>query len=195
MTKFACGIAVLAAGLIVLSAPAQTDTNSQPFEFLWSFRGYCYQTNEAGKIVTTPISEKTMLRDRAAAAGLTDLRNMAVVYHVNGSSFGDTVDIVTTTNGTVLDTLFGYYFGEDQNLGRIALTNSTGTEVRRIDYIYTSQNSHSMGATFTTKRYSTNRNGTVHVSISGPMSWIVTPEGTNGQKVCNGTFSIGKPLF
>src|SRR5207245_9235425 len=38
-----------------------------------------------------------------------------------------------------------------------------------------SQNNHSMGAAFTTKRYSTNHNGTVRTRIEGPMYWLVTP--------------------
>jgi hypothetical protein len=178
-----------------LSIFGQANVASTPYEFLWTFRGSCYQTNAEGKILSTAVTEKTLLRDKAAAVGITDTSHMAVVYHVNGSSFGDTVDIVNVTNGAVLDTLFGYYFGEDQSLGRMALTNSMQTEVRRIDYIYTSQNSHSMGAAFTTKRYSTNHNGVVKTRIDGPIHWLVTPQGNEGVKVYSGTFMIGKPLF
>jgi len=81
-----------------------------------------------------------------------------------------------------------------QTLGRTALTNSAASEVRRVDYIYTSQNSHSMGASFTTKRFITDKTGAVHTTIDGQMEWIVNPVGNSNTKVCTATFTTTKPF-
>jgi len=188
---------IVVGGFLSSAFNASAQSNNpppSPTEYLWTFSGLSCETNGAGKIVAKPISEKTMLAEAAAAAGVSS-EGMVLVYHINGSSFGDTVDIVRRTNGAVLQNLFGYFFGYDNALGRISLTNGAGSQVKEIDYIYTSQNSHSLGDSFTTKLFTTNRNKTVTELVDGPMNWLVTPEGNNGVKVCNGHFTTGKPLF
>src|SRR5947208_7506200 len=73
-----------------------------------TFSGISYQTNAAGNIVATRISEQTWLKQAAAAGGITNLSTLAVVYHVNGnSSFGDTIEVVNSYYGTTYTTLFG----------------------------------------------------------------------------------------
>jgi hypothetical protein len=160
-----------------------------------TIRGACYQTNAAGNIVASPITETTLL-EQAAQAGGVDPKTLALVYHVQGSSFGDTIDVVNASSGAVATTLYGLFFGDDsvQLLGRTALTNSPGNEVRRLDYIYTSQNSHSMGASFTTKRFLTDAKGNVHTTINGRMEWIVNPTGANGTQVCIANFTTTRPF-
>jgi hypothetical protein len=155
------------------------------------------QTNAAGKFVTTRISNQTLLMEAAQAGGRTDTKGLALVYHFNGSSFGDTIDVINVTNGIAYKSLFGFFFGDSAPLGRVALTNGPGTEVHRIDYIYTDQNSHSLGASLSTQRFpaATGATGTMHPSISGQMEWLITPDGTNASKLCTGTFTTGKVLF
>ena len=80
----------LALLLLGVSASAQT-----PFLFRMTLRGTCYQANPSGDIVSTPITEITLLQDAAQAGGV-DPKNLALVYHVQGSSFGDTIDIVVS---------------------------------------------------------------------------------------------------
>jgi len=176
--------------LLELSASAQT-----PFLFRITLRGTCYQTNPSGDIVSSAITEATLVQEAAQAGGV-DPKTLALVYHVQGSSFGDTIDVVDASSGAVATTLFGLFFGDDavQVLGRTALTNNAGTQVRRLDYIYTSQNSHSMGASFTTKRFLTDKNGSVHSTIDGQMQWIVNPTGNSSTKVCIVTFTTTKPF-
>src|SRR5258708_32438536 len=179
----ACALALLQGSL---SALAQA-------EFQFTFRGLCFQTNGAGKIIAIPTTEKTILQALAAGAGITDLTSLALVYHVQGTAFGDTIDIVNPANGTVLDTVVGFYFGE--GFGRMALTNGTGTAVKRLDYIYdTSLNLHSLGAGIVNKNYVTNHDGTVTTKIQGTMKYILTPTGSNSLRVYNGTFRTGKQL-
>jgi hypothetical protein len=163
--------------------------------FRLTLRGTCYQTDGSGNIVPTPVTESTLLQDAAQAGGVSP-NSLAIVYHVQGSSFGDTIDVVDASTGAVATTLYGLFFGDDsvQALGRTALTNSAASEVRRVDYIYTSQNSHSMGASFTTKRFITDTNGTVHTTIDGQMEWIVNPVGSASTKVYTATFTTTRPF-
>src|ERR1700746_1231887 len=162
-----------------LNASAQSQ-----FLFRITIRGTCYQTNASGNIVASPITETTLVQQAAPAGGVYP-STLALVYHVQGSSFGDTIDVVNASSGAVATTLYGLFFGDDsvQALGRTALTNSIGNQVRRGDYIYTSQNSHSMGASFTSKRFLTDTKGNVHTTIEGQMEWIVNPTGNNGTQV------------
>src|SRR5207249_6835171 len=74
--------------------------------FYLTFRGISYQTNAAGNITATPITEQTWLQQAAAAGGITDLSTLAVVYHVNGNAtFGDTIEVVNSYYGSTYTTL------------------------------------------------------------------------------------------
>ena len=180
--------AVLLSVLVIgqLTATAQ-------FEFQVIFRGTAYQTNGNGQVFSTPITDQTLLQQAAAAGGITDLSTLALVYHVQGSSFGDTIDVVNATNGVAYKTLFGFYFGDDPSLNRVAITNGTRSEVMRVDYIYTDQNSHSMGAAFVTKNY--NPGGQPLNAVTGRMQWIVNPIPPAGTKACYGSFTATNALF
>jgi hypothetical protein len=172
-----------------------TSFSQTAFMFKITLRGTCYQTNSTGVVVATPVTDQTLLQDAAAAGGV-DWHTLALVYHIQGSSFGDTIDVVNASTGAVDNTLYGLFFGDNtvQNLGRTALTNSPGTEVRRLDYIYTSQNSHSMGACFTTKRFQTDAHGNVRVTFNGQMQWVVNPVGDTGTKLYTASFTTTKPF-
>jgi len=179
---------VVALGFVVTHALAQN-------EFPLTMRGTCFQTNAAGKIVSQVITEKTLLQEVAQNVGITNLKGLALVYHENGSSFGDTIDVINPTNGVVLDTLFGFYFGE--SFDRMVLTNSSGAE-KRLDYVYTKQNTHSLGSALINKSAASNGNGKGKGNarkIDGQMKWIVAPENNNGVvKICVAKFKTGPQL-
>ncbi len=161
-------------------------------ELSFTFKGTAWQTNASGQITSTPITEQTILKERAAAGGVTDLSTLAIVYHVQGNAMGDTIDIVNPSTGAVLDTVLGLYFGDA--FGRMAFPNRSGTQERRIDYIYTDQNDHSLGNTLTLKTYKKDAQGNRTISsVSGQMNWLVVL-GPNNVKFCTGTFSTGKQL-
>ncbi len=173
----------------------------EPFLYQFIFIGKAYQTNASGNIVGTPITDQTFLQDRARQGNITDLSTIAIAYHINGNSLGDTVEIISSTNGQLMASQFGLYFGSDAALGRTAVTNALQTAQKRVDYIYTGNNStytfddsHSVGVAMTSKSVVTS-NGTTNAVISGVMSWGVAPQGTNGPILCIGSFSLGRPLF
>ena len=173
-----------ACALIHISAQAQ-----RMFPFI--FTGTCMQVNGSGNIVKTTISQRTLLNDAARSAGV-DPAGLMLVYHIHGTDFGDTLDLVNASTGAVLVNVFGFYFGED--FGRQAITNSTGTIVKRLDYLYTQQNSHSLGAALVSKTLQPKISG-MQTQISGTMSWVVESTEASPSKICNGTFSIGRELF
>jgi hypothetical protein len=171
------------------------------FEYKFIFSGTAYETNAAGKLVGTPITDQTLLQDRARLGGITDLSTVAIVYHLDGNSLGDTVEVIASTNGQVLTSEFGLYFSSDSSLGRTAVTNAAQTQQIEADYIYTSNgstytfgNNDSVGLSITTKTFSIT-NGVTNAMISGSMSWGVEPQGTNGPILCIGNFSLGQPMF
>lgn len=172
------------------------------YELRWTFRGTCYETNSSGNVIATPITEQTILQEFANQGGISNLATVAIVYHLHGNDLGDTIEVVNSSNGSTLTAPFGLFFGDDASLGRSAITNSTATEIRRLDYVYTlnasphtSPNSHSMGAAFTTKRILTDTSGNPHYTFEGPMSWIVNPQNGVGTRICTGTYTTGDVLF
>ncbi len=183
----------LLCGALLLAGACGAHAQS-PYLFYVTLRGSSYQTNDAGVFVPVPMSDQSILADAARAGGITDLKTLALVYHINGSSFGDTIDVVNSSTGASLKTVFGFYFGDDPTLNRLALTNSATSEVRRIDYIYTDQSSHSMGTAFLTKRFVTDAKDNVRTTIDAQMQWIVTPIGNDGVKICKASFTTTTPF-
>lgn len=192
----ACG-SLLCGGF---NAAAQTYT-----EYKFIFTGMAYQTNAAGNLVGTPITDQTLLADRAGQGGITDLSTVAIVYHIGGNAgdpeAGDTVDIIYTNSPDPLTTEFNLWFGSDC-CGRTAVTNAAQTEQWRADYIYTSDystytfdNDDSVGLCLTHKVNVTPTYGYANSSITGNMSWGVEPQGANGPIVCIGTFTLGQPMY
>ena len=186
-------LAATGVGIFHFNAAAQS-----PFLYRLTLQGTCYQTNGSGNFVATPITDKVLVQD--AARGVSP-DSIALVYHLQSSGLGDTLDFVDANTGSTLANLFGLYFGDDPTLGRSAATNSTLTEIRRLDYIYTAKNttytsfnSHSMGSAFTVKRILTDTNGIMHLTVEAQMSWIVNPSGTNGTKVCTANFNTTTPF-
>src|ERR1700689_3895402 len=57
-------------------------------EYKFIFYGMAYQTNGTGNIVGTPITDQTLLADRATEGGITDLSTVALAYHIGGDPKG-----------------------------------------------------------------------------------------------------------
>lgn len=191
LTKLLAGSACLLSGHLLAQSP---------FLYHLTLQGTCYQTNASGNFVATPLTDQVLLQD-AAQAGKVSPTSIALVYHLQGSGLGDTIDVVNASTGSTLANLFGLYFGSDTSLGRTAATNATHTEIRRLDYIYTQQNTtytsfntHSMGSAFTVKRILTDTNGITHTTVEAQMSWIANPMGTNGTKLMTASFNTTTPF-
>src|ERR1051326_6320077 len=141
--------------VLLLLVGAQLTVFAQ-YELAISVRGLNCSTNAGRQVLSKPITEQTLLADGAANQGIADLSSVALVYHEQGpgydSTSADSIDLVNASTGAPIFTLFGLFFGDSTNLNRVAITNAANTMVKRVDYIYTTQNSHSMGAAFVTKQ-------------------------------------------
>ena len=147
-----------------------------------------------GHIVTKPINNSTLLKDFARAHGVTNTSPYTLTYHVGGNALGDTIDVVTRTNGATVFTLFGLYFGED--FDRPSLRSSSGQQVKRIEYVYTDQNSHSLGSALLTTYYWLDDGGNTNATgVVGQMQYLIARDSihTNTQ-VCTASFLAFKPL-
>jgi hypothetical protein len=190
----------IVAALLLLSGFIVQGQSYTRYKFIFS--GTAYQTNAEGTLVATRITDQTLLRSRTAQGNITNLNTVAIVYHINGDPLGDTVEIIST-DGTYLTTEFGFYFGSDSALGRTAVGSVTESGQRRVDPIYTFDdstytysNSDSVGAAFTFKHFVPGAKGVTNAIIQGTMSWGVIPTGTNTSPIlCIGTFTLGRPMF
>lgn len=189
----------LVAALCVLVCSSLTAEAQYKFKFVFS--GTSYELDGSGNVIAAPITDQTLVNDRAAAGGVNP-NTLAIVYHLGGDSKGDTVEVVSSSDGSLQVVQFGFFFGSDPSLGRSALTNATQTEIRRVDQVftfsnsaYTYQNSVGVGSAFITKRTVTDTNGGTHMTIEGPIQWIVAPQGNKSAKMCIGTFTASQLLF
>lgn len=165
------------------------------YRFYVTFSGTAYPLNPSGNMAPVPITEQTLLY-QAGQAGGVDPSTLALVYHIQGASgLGDTIEAVSHTTGATSPYIFGFFFGEatSQTPDRVAITNAPGTQIRRIDFVYTQQNGHSMGSGFVTKRFASDASGNTHTTIDGKFQWIALPQGTNGTAMCKATFTTTKP--
>jgi hypothetical protein len=138
--------------------------------------GMSTTTDQDGHFVHQPINNQTLLQEVAKLSNLTNTSWLGLAYHVGGNDLGDTIDVIARTNGAVQRSLFGLYFGEDPTLGR---TKRIGNDnhTKRIEYIYTYQNSHSLGSVVLNDFFSVDGGTTNHSLILGTgMQWLVLPD-------------------
>ncbi|HLH57470.1 MAG TPA: hypothetical protein VKY92_28075 [Verrucomicrobiae bacterium] len=180
-------LTILSGSLFVLGATA----HAQKLQMTLS--GSCATLDAQGHIVSQPINNQTLLQAAAAAGGLSDTSTLGLAYHINGNALGDTIEVINRTNGTTLATLYGLYFGE--SFGRQSLLSASHRQMRRLEYIYTDQNSHSLGSALLTDYFFLDNNGNTNATyVLGQMQWIVTTDSTHTNTlVCNATFTTLKP--
>jgi hypothetical protein len=143
--------------------------------------------------VSKPLNNKVLLQQAAKAGGTSDISGMALAYHIGGNDLGDTIEVINRTNGTTLATLFGLYFGE--SFGRQALLSGSHKQMKRLEYIYTDQNDHSLGSALLTDYYFLDSNGnTNRTYVLGQMQYIVTTDANHPHtQVCNATLTTLRP--
>ena len=155
--------------------------------------GTCYTTDSQGRIVAQPISNQTLLQKAADAGGLPDASGLALAYHLNGNTLGDPIEVISRTNGTTLATLFGLYFGE--SFGRESILSASHKQMKRIEYIYTDQNSHSLGSALLTDYFFLDSNGNTNATyVLGQVQYLILTDSTHtNAQVCSATFSTLRP--
>jgi hypothetical protein len=190
------------AAILIISALCLTVgfTQQQPKVYRLAFKGTAYQRDGSGNIVGVPLTEQVLLSARTGG----NTQNLAIAYILDGDERGDTIEIVNTTTGARQGFMFGLWFGDDRTmqLGRTALTNAALTEIRRVDQVFTldnstysSQNGHGVGTSFVAKRFVRDTAGNTQATIDVQIQWMVNPWDTPWAKICHGTFISTQPLF
>jgi hypothetical protein len=154
--------------------------------------GSCSTLDAQGHIVSTPINNQTLLQAAATSVGV-NVSGLGLTYHIGGNALGDTIDVINLTNGATLTTLYGLYFGE--SFGRQALLSASHQQMKRIEYIYTSQNSHSLGSVLLTDYFILDSNGHTNITyVLGQMQWLITTDNTHtNTQVCSASFRTFRP--
>lgn len=156
--------------------------------------GFCATTDANGHIISKPLNNGTLLSDFAQANGLTNASGYVLSYHLGGNELGDTIEVINRTNGASAFTVFGLYFGE--SFGRTSLLSGSHQQLKRIEYIYTDQNSHSLGSALLTDYYYFDANGNTNKTyVLGQMQYLVVPDSTHtNTQVCTANFITLKPF-
>lgn len=170
-------------------------------ELLLTFRGSYYQADANGNIVGHPVTEQTWLLEAAEAGGTTDTSGMAIVYHVGGSGFGDTIDVVDRATGATLTSLLGLFFGDPsvEDIGHLPVYNAAGDQERRVDQVFVFYGGNfeageSLGSAFVTKRFQQDASGNRHDTVEADLNYLALAEGTNATHMVVGTFTTTRPF-
>ena len=180
---------ILAAGLVFSAVKVSAQSKLQ-----MQLTGTCFTMDSQGRIVSQTINNQTLLQQAAAAGGLNSTAGLGLAYHIHGNDLGDTIDVINRTNGVTLSTLYGLYFGE--SFGRQALLSASHRQMKRLEYIYTTQASgHSVGSALLTDYYFLDNNGNTNATyVLGQMQWIVTTDSSHtNTQVCTASFTTLKP--
>lgn len=182
---------LLTVASVVLVGLATTGSAQSKLQMVIS--GTCYTTDAQGHIVPQAINNQTLLQKAAQAGGLTDTSNLGLAYHLNGNDLGDTIEVINRTTGATLTTLFGLYFGE--SFGRESLLSASRQQMRRIEYIYTDQNSHSLGSALLTDYFFLDGSGhTNSIYVLGQMQYLLLTDSTHtNAQVCTASFTTLRP--
>jgi hypothetical protein len=161
------------AGLLFVSLAARAQETQETLNV--RIHGSCQTTNENGKLIKQPLNNKTILREWADKNNVTNRHSLALVYHVKGDERGDVIEIVDAHTGDILQPWLGIFFP-------VQLSNPADTKTVTISEVFNSQQSTEMGFA-TLKDRSVNRKNIDHI-ISGDLNFYLTPDKTNGLRIC-----------
>jgi len=176
-------------GLALL--PMSSDAQSY---WVLKYTGVATSTNGIGKIETRPMTDRTLVQNCAQHAGVTDTSALALVLHINGSSAGDTLEVVNTTDPNLFRCeVFELAFP-------VSYTNDAGGLIKTFAYVYNSSSdifgdpsSHSRGSaviTLTSTGKRTVINGKLQFWLGQWIDDAPAPKAT----VCSGTFTSTRAL-
>jgi hypothetical protein len=163
--------------------------------FNLTFKGKSQTTNDAGDIVSTKLSNKTLIQDAVTATGNTNASKLDVVY-VQGASTdpsvpGDFIEVVDGTTGTPVYTNLLFLYGSPFPP---ALTNAAQNEVlagAQVIPLPLGGSGDSLGGATINERFLKKK-----IVISGSFNYTMlrSPGSTSNNivDVVNGTFSVGK---
>lgn len=183
--------AVLAVSQLPSLAQVGTTPNGL---YQFSFNGTSSTTDSTGKIVNKTITQNDLLQEYAKQNNVNDTSGLAIAYHFNGNSNGDTIDVVNRQTAAVVHTLIGLYFGEA--FGRMELVSTSKRQIKHLEYIYTDQNDHSLGSSLITDYIWYDTGGKTNgLAFFGNLQYLVTPNNVHSNvEVISGNFTAFSPM-
>ncbi|PWU16704.1 MAG: hypothetical protein C5B50_12965 [Verrucomicrobia bacterium] len=179
-------------GLLAVLSGASVGCAQQRFQL--TFYGVFSTTNAAGaQIVTTGVNTRTLLREFARSYYLTNANSLTLAYHVNGALAGDTIEVIDAKTGNFVGPLYGLYEGD--LYGRMPLVSSDGTQIKRLEYVYSQQDGWPVGSGIITERFFLGANGnTNRTLIQGQIQFLTLPDPAHKLGFYSGTFITGRPI-
>jgi hypothetical protein len=169
-------LALIAGMVLIHSLPA---LSRDVFRVSW--RGTAYTTNQQGRVVARPYSQKDIIEKYVANTGV-DPRSVTVAYVHDEEERVEELEIVSVADGSSLANVF-------QFLGGLAVTANDGTQTRRRRFIFDEAHRVALGDMSGAERLRRNAEGRiVAFSYSGRFEFSVPEQNT----VYIGSFTTGK---
>ena len=156
-----------------------------------TFKGTSSTLDASGNAVDQRLDNKALIRQWAGHVGVSNFTGLQLVFHRHAdSNDGDAIEVVRK-DGSLVVTAFPMTFPEPA-----VETSTKGSLERRFAYVYNLNHSEfSRGTVIMNEVTSINKQGkTNRFAVTGEMQWYEVPEGTNGLRICSGTFKAGKAL-
>jgi hypothetical protein len=184
---FSKGVALsLLAAVAIGVNPAQAQDR-----YRLTFKGTASSVDASGNENVRSITDKALIQEWAGRAGTTDFKNLALAFHRDVDGRGDAIEIVNRKDGSFVTTVFPLYFPQSASV-----TTPKGTTQKRFAYVFNlHQAEFSRGTAVLNQQTIVNKKGQTNRFVTtGEMQWYQLPEGTNGLRICSGTFKVSKPI-
>lgn len=136
-------------------------------------------TNQAGGLAYHEYGNRDIIRACAAGAGLTNLEGLSLVY----DRTADALEVVSGTNDTVVCTPLSFS-------GGTSLSNTNGTRIERLTFVYAENNTVANGTLAATEQYFYGPSNQVAFVLAGQLQYSVS-NGANGPTIYKGRIFAG----
>lgn len=172
-------LSVLAAALVLPSFGLSPANGQELFKAEVSTRSVA--TNGSGGLSYSHYGNRQIIADAAAAAGVTNLNGLRLVYNKTS----DALEVVMGTNNTVVATPITFS-------GGVSLSKTNGTVVERLSWVFLGTNTVAAGTLRATEysHFGTS-NELTHFALIGQLQFAKPASGTNGASIYSGNISAG----
>jgi hypothetical protein len=158
-----------------------------------NFKGTASGVSAAGDEFTQQLNNKTLIREWAARAGVSNQNNLILAYRVGSGSSGDTMELINKKDGSSSATVFILASPETATA-----ETPKGAVMKRFMYMYdVYQPGFSMGTAILNERVSLGKNGATNRFVAdADTQWFWQPNGTTNRfRIGSGKFNVtGRPL-
>ena len=169
----------LAAALVSFALVASSGYGQDLFKAQVS--STCVSTNATGGLSYKRYGNHQIIAAAAAAAGLTNLNGLRLVYSLKG----DDLEVVSGTNNTVIATPFTFS-------GGVSVSKTNNTVLERLSWVYLGTNTQASG-TLRAKEVSHfgPTNTLTAFALQGQLQFATPAAGTNAAAVYSGSLIAG----